>query len=121
MSLNLSILEIARYFLNYSKAKKTNITNFFPTNQNRVRRETEDNVEVLVSEDDSCMFYADKLYWGDINGPGPSGGNYTLDLDRSSCTTNQSITPNGNSTSAVYEFCKKYKLQSTNINFSIQS
>jgi hypothetical protein len=44
------------------------------------------------------MFYADKLYWGDVRGQDPSADNYTLDLDGSSCTTD------GNSSSAMYVF-----------------
>ncbi len=47
------------------------------------------------------MFYADKLYWGDVRGQDPSAGNYTLDLESSSCTTD------GNSSSAMYVFLHK--------------
>ncbi|CAF3660933.1 unnamed protein product [Rotaria socialis] len=57
--------------------------------------------DVLVSEDQSCMFYADKLYWGDVSGQQYSTGNFTLDLHNSSCTPSQIVTPSGNITSVV--------------------
>ncbi|CAF4056173.1 unnamed protein product [Rotaria sordida] len=34
-----------------------------------------------------------------------SSGNFTLDLDKSSCTPDQNVTSDGNITSVVYDFC----------------
>ncbi|CAF5046178.1 unnamed protein product, partial [Rotaria sp. Silwood1] len=62
---------------------------------------TEDNV--LVSENRTCMFYANELFWEEPNERDPSAGNYTLDLDRSSCTTDEIVTSNGNMTSVILD------------------
>jgi hypothetical protein len=56
---------------------------------------------VIFSEDQSCMFYADKLYWENDK---DSSGNYSLDLERSSCTQNTTIIDGQNTTYAMYGF-----------------
>ncbi|CAF1640836.1 unnamed protein product [Adineta ricciae] len=64
----------------------------------RLRRDIAvDEVDVLTSDDDTCMFYANKLYWEDAYGSDNSDGNFTLDTDASSCTKSE------NGTSAVLE------------------
>ncbi|UJR28942.1 hypothetical protein I4U23_010159 [Adineta vaga] len=64
----------------------------------RVRRDLDVNEDdVLISENSTCMFYVDKLYWGDAYADDSSAGNFTLDLDSSSCSTNE------NGTSTVLE------------------
>ena len=57
-----------------------------------------DEGEVIVSDDGSCMFYAEELYW--MNGNGTGSGNYSLDLEKSSCKP-VSLT-NANATTAMY-------------------
>jgi hypothetical protein len=59
--------------------------------------------DVIVSDDRSCMFYADKLYWKGANEQ-ELAGNYTLDLERSSCTQNKQTKGDRNATSAMYVF-----------------
>jgi len=49
------------------------------------------------------MFYADKLYWKGANEQ-ESAGNYTLDIERSSCTQNTHTKGDRNATSAMYVF-----------------
>lgn len=49
------------------------------------------------------MFYADKLYWEDSNEDDTSAGNYTLDLDASSCTPYTLVGQNTNISSVVLE------------------
>ncbi len=49
------------------------------------------------------MFYADKLYWKGANEQ-ELAGNYTLDLERSSCTQNKQTKGDRNATSAMYVF-----------------
>lgn len=63
--------------------------------ESRVRREIEDSDNVLIS-DDGCMFYADRLFLRSMNEKPSEASNYTLDLEQSSCVTN-------NSKSAVLE------------------
>ncbi|CAF0731597.1 unnamed protein product [Adineta steineri] len=43
--------------------------------------------EIIISDDRTCMFYADKLYWAGDKNKKPSDENYTLALDDSSCKT----------------------------------
>lgn len=53
------------------------------------------------------MFYADQLYWGDVEKQDPTSGNFTLNLTKSSCIPSQVVGPTGNMASAVYVFWKR--------------
>jgi len=64
------------------------------------RKRRQNNVEennVLISQDKTCMFYAQQLRWNDVNGTKSSGRNYTLNFNASSCTPS-ATTPNGSVT-----------------------
>jgi hypothetical protein len=67
----------------------------------RRRRQTnQQEPEVLISKDQTCMFHVEQLRWNDANGTKSSGRNYTLDYDTSTCQSN-TTTPDGNSTSVI--------------------
>jgi len=69
----------------------------------RQRRDTEVYFDdVILSEDQNCMFYADKLYLSDDKDQ-KSAGNYTLDYERSSCIQNTTIINDQNFTSVVLD------------------
>ncbi|CAF2811263.1 unnamed protein product [Rotaria sp. Silwood2] len=58
---------------------------------------------LIISENRTCMFYADKLFWEQANEQDSSAGNFTLDLDRSSCTPYEVESSNGNITSVTLD------------------
>jgi hypothetical protein len=75
-----------------------------PQSLSRTRRDIEVYEEdIIVSNDRSCMFYADKLYWGDSNEDDTSDGNFTLSLDESTCTPNIIVGENTNISSVILE------------------
>jgi len=59
----------------------------------RERRQTNGN-EVLISDDKTCMFYAEKLYWNDVNGTKSGGRVYNINLNASSCKENKDSSGN---------------------------
>jgi hypothetical protein len=49
------------------------------------------------------MFYADKLYWGNLDGDDSSAGNYTLDYDNSFCTPHTIVGRDTNISSVILD------------------
>jgi hypothetical protein len=67
--------------------------------QSRQRRQTPSNeTHVLISNNKTCMFYANKLVWNKITGTRYNGQNYTLNFNASSCQPNET---RGNDTSVT--------------------
>jgi hypothetical protein len=70
---------------------------------NRQQRDIEIYEEdVVVSDDRSCMFYAETFGWGNVYDQ-ESSGNYTLNLENSTCTSVSTVIGPNNITSATLE------------------
>ncbi|CAF1264378.1 unnamed protein product [Rotaria magnacalcarata] len=66
----------------------------------RQRRQTTTNASfVLISNNNTCMFYAKQLHWNDVNGSLSGARVYKLNITDSSCES--TISPIGNRSSVV--------------------